>query len=65
MTIRGHVENGVVVLDDPVKLEDGTPVTVEVTASSIEGELHPDVVRFTGIWPPHASIAEAYDPGRF
>jgi hypothetical protein len=29
MTYRGHVEGGVVVLDEPVRLPDGTQVKVE------------------------------------
>jgi hypothetical protein len=30
MSIDGHVQNGVVVLDQPVTVPDGTPVRVEV-----------------------------------
>ena len=30
MTYRGHIRNGVAVLDTPVALPDGTPVRVEV-----------------------------------
>jgi hypothetical protein len=30
MTLRGHIKNGVAVLDSPVKLPDGTKVTVQV-----------------------------------
>jgi hypothetical protein len=30
MTYRGHIKNGVAVLDTPVALPDGTPVRVEV-----------------------------------
>ena len=30
MTYKGHVKNGLVVLDDPVKLPDGAEVRVEV-----------------------------------
>ena len=32
MTVRGHILNGTVVLDEPVKLPDGTSVEVEVRA---------------------------------
>ena len=31
MPYKGHVENGVVILDEPVSLDDGTEVQVEVT----------------------------------
>ena len=30
MTIRGHIENGVVVFDEPTSVPDGTEVRVEV-----------------------------------
>ncbi len=30
MTYRGHIKNGMTVLDEPVDLPDGTPVRVEV-----------------------------------
>jgi hypothetical protein len=30
MTYRGHIQNGIAVLDGPVNLPDGTPVRVEV-----------------------------------
>lgn len=30
MTYKGHVQDGFVVFDDPVKLDDGTPVSVKV-----------------------------------
>ena len=30
MTVRGHIRNGTVVLDEPVKLPDGTSVEVDV-----------------------------------
>jgi len=30
MSYRGHIKNGVAVLDEPVQLPDGTPVRVEV-----------------------------------
>ncbi len=30
MTFRGHVENGVIVLDEPVTIADGVAVAVEV-----------------------------------
>lgn len=32
MTLRGHIENGVVVLDDPIDLPDGSRVQCELTA---------------------------------
>jgi hypothetical protein len=32
MTYKGHVAGGVIVLDEPVSLKDGTLVTIEVAA---------------------------------
>ena len=39
MTYRGHVKNGMVVLDDPVKLPDGAEVRVEVLEPKAEPTL--------------------------
>ena len=36
MTYRGHIKNGVAVLDTPVKLPDGTPVQVDVEPDNSE-----------------------------
>jgi hypothetical protein len=36
MTYRGHIRNGVAVLDSPVALPDGTPVRVEVDRADSE-----------------------------
>lgn len=38
MVYRGHVENGVVVLDGPVDLPDGTPVAVTPLATEPSAE---------------------------
>ena len=32
MLLEGHIENGVVVFDEPVSLPNGTPVRIEVVA---------------------------------
>ena len=34
MTYRGHIENGAVVLDEPVELPEGTRVTIDVCPMS-------------------------------
>lgn len=34
MTYKGHIENGVAVLDEPVSLQDGTPVLIEIDAEN-------------------------------
>jgi hypothetical protein len=38
MTYRGHVKNGVVLIDDPVRLPDGTEVSVRPLVPSHPGE---------------------------
>jgi hypothetical protein len=32
MLLQGHVRNGVIVVDDPIHLPEGTPVRIEVVA---------------------------------
>ena len=39
MTYKGHIKNGIVVLDDPVKLPDGAEVRVEVLEPKSEPTL--------------------------
>ena len=40
MAYRGHVENGVVVLDEPIRFEEGAIVHVElVSATGIQGSI--------------------------
>ncbi len=34
MTFQGHVENGVIILNEPVPLPNGTPVVVEAKADA-------------------------------
>ncbi|MBI2432133.1 MAG: hypothetical protein HYV26_04615 [Candidatus Hydrogenedentes bacterium] len=34
MTLKGHVENGVIVLDDPIKLDEGLQVEVAIGEST-------------------------------
>lgn len=38
MTYRGHIENGVVVLDEPVNLPDGTTVSIEPMNAELEAQ---------------------------
>lgn len=32
MTCKGHVQNGAIVLDEPMRLPEGTPVKIELAA---------------------------------
>jgi hypothetical protein len=46
MTCRGRVKNGVVVLDDPTALPDGTEVSVRpLTAKAKQGRKRPVTIR--------------------
>lgn len=59
MTHKGHVENGVIVLDDPTELPDG--MVVEVRPARISaGRHHPDVERFAGVIAKDAGDEEQY-----
>ncbi len=51
MAYTGHVENGVVVLDNPAGLPEGVRVRVDVLREDTEEVFHPDVIRFTGVLP--------------
>lgn len=48
MPHRGHVENGVIVLDDPLDLPEGTVVECWPLRPA-PGHHHPDVERFGGV----------------
>lgn len=64
MPYRGHIENGAVVLDEPVDIPEGTPVTVEpVATESRPGDITSrrnwkGIYRNTGPVPSEADIAE-------
>ncbi len=60
MTYKGHIANGTVVLDEPVPLQDGTVVRVEVVAEVAPTALHPDIERFTGILPTDVAVRDIY-----
>ncbi len=65
MTVRGHILNGTVVLDEPVKLPDGTSVEVDVRALSNGDEsptLYERLADVIGIAPGlPADMAENHD----
>jgi hypothetical protein len=56
MTYRGHIESGVVVLDDPIDLPDGSRVQCELTAldallsptPNSNGGMYSDPMEFAG-----------------
>ena len=66
MTYRGHVKNGVVVLDEPVKLPEGAEVQVDLQATlpdkpaadeipTLYEQLEPFIGKAQGL-PPDASV---------
>jgi len=63
MTYKGHIANGTVVLDEPMPLQDGTVVRVEVVAEAASTVLHPDIERFTGVLPADVAVREVYVDG--
>ena len=51
MPYTGHVENGIVILDEPAGLPEGVRVRIDVIREGAEEVLHPDIIRFTGVLP--------------
>ena len=59
MSHKGHVPNGVIHVDDPEDLPDGTLVEFEPIAMPT-GRHHPDVERFAGIIERNIRDEEEY-----
>lgn len=59
MHYKGHVEAGVIVLDEPAELPDGTLVRVEALAPARLRELHPDIQRLAGLIPDSIHLDQA------
>lgn len=60
MSFQGHVENGVIVFDEPVSLAEGTKVRVEEVSATPTGNIKPG----TGDWQAALQAArelENYD----
>ena len=63
MVYKGHVVDGVIVLDEPANLPDGTVVVVEVQELSTQKcdlELAPAVLRVSGILPSNLDARDVY-----
>lgn len=59
MTYKGHIKNGVVVLDEPAQLPEGAEVTVDVAPEvrpETLGELFKDLIGKIEGLPPDASL---------
>lgn len=61
---QGHIEKGLVVLDEPVELPDGVRVRVELLAAEDEEEVADPLTRFTGIWPSNVDYSALYHVSR-
>ena len=48
MTYRGHIENGVLVVDEALDLPDGTEVRIEPVVSDAETTLGQRLMKFAG-----------------
>lgn len=60
MPYRGHVNNGVVVLDENVPLPDGAEVLVDLVGGLEKRVLHPEIKMFSGILSPDLDVKEGY-----
>lgn len=59
MQYNGHIERGTVVLEAPLDLPDGTPVTIQAPDAFQDSELHPDIQRLAGLLPEHFDVDRA------
>ena len=63
MTYRGRVKNGVVVIEDDADLPEGAEVLVELCDGANGSELHPDIIKFSGILPSDLDGAADHHEG--
>jgi hypothetical protein len=57
MTVKGRVQNGIVILDEPDSLPEGAEVRVEVVAAAEK----PAAQRRGGMWKGQVRIADDFD----
>jgi len=60
MTFMGHVQNGVVVFDQPLSVPDGTPARVDLLNSG-QTPAAPTQHRQGGQWRGQVAIAQDFD----
>ena len=56
MTVRGHIHNGDIVLDEDVSLPEGASVTVHILPNG--EEIHPEIRKMYGILPANIDIED-------
>jgi len=59
MTLLGHIENGVVVLDDAADLPEGAQVRIELIPAESPRSLHPEVQKIYGLLRHVGDLEEA------
>lgn len=60
MTLNGHVENGVIVIDEQTSLPDGTSVTIEIIDQST-GTTEKSAKRQGGWWKGQVESSDDFD----
>jgi hypothetical protein len=63
MTVRGHIQNGQIVLDEPVRAPDGTPVTVEFSQVTSEPTTSAPATEGKTVWDVLLELAGSAGPG--
>ena len=58
MSLQGHVQNGVVVPDEPLQLPEGTVVRIETLPTPPVGK---KPARIGGVWKGKVRMAEDFD----
>lgn len=60
MAYKGQARQGKIELENAIKLPEGAIVKVELIGAEVTEDLHPDIVRFTGIIPENVNGEEEY-----
>lgn len=59
MHYKGHVESGVIVLDEQVDLPEGTLVRIETMPAAGVRKLYPDIQRLAGLIQAQVDVDQA------
>lgn len=63
MVLRGEIKGGMLVSEAPVGLPEGARVLIEVKLLA-DDEIHPEVLRVSGIIPPFEDYQRMYHESR-
>lgn len=64
MTIKGHVRDGRIELDEPTALPEGAQVTIEFNDASLSDDIAPEIRAVTGLLPRDLDAKEEYIRGQ-